>query len=182
MSLFVLLIAAEAWAVTAGGEHHAPSIHGIWFPLINFLIFAYIIKRFALPLVRDFFQSRRREVLTTVTAAAEAKRRAEAVVQDYKTRLARVDQEAQTIQSTLRSEGERERQKLLAEAENTAVKIKEDAQFLADQEVKIARQRMRAEIARAAEARATELVQSHISAPDHERLAQEFIHQIGPVT
>lgn len=181
MSLFEFVIAAEVWASTAGAEHHAPSIHGIWFPLANFLIFAYIIKRFALPLVRDFLKSRRQDILSTVNAAAEAKRHAEAVVRDYKTRLARLDQEVHTIQSTLRAEGEKERNKILTEAEIMAAKIKEDAGFLADQEIKVARQKIREEMASEAQALAIELVQRHISAADQRRLTADFIRHIGSV-
>jgi F0F1-type ATP synthase membrane subunit b/b' len=60
-----------------------------------------------------------------------------------------------------------------------AVKIKEDADFLADQEVKIARQRIREEMANQAEATARELVRRNLSAADQSRLVQDFIQSIG---
>jgi F-type H+-transporting ATPase subunit b len=88
--------------------------------------------------VGDFLKSRRADVLATVEEAAERKRRAEALVREYKGRLMRLDQEVQSIQELLRADGEREKSKLLREAETTAAKIKDDARFLADQEVKIA--------------------------------------------
>jgi F-type H+-transporting ATPase subunit b len=179
--LLEILLTAHAWASSTGAEHHAPSIHGIWFPLANFLIFAYIIKRFALPVVRDFLVSRRAEVLAAVNEASERKHRAEALVQEYKGRLARLDQEVQSIQALLRADGERERSKLLSVAAATAAKIKEDARFLADQEVKVAQHKIREEIAHRAEATARELVQRHISAADHDRLAEDFIGNIGQI-
>lgn len=179
MSLFDMLTVAQAWASAAEAEHHAPSINQIWFPLANFLIFVWILKRFALPLVRDFLRSRREEVLTTVQSAAESKRRAEAIVQDYKSRLGRLDQEAQAIEASLRAEGERQKAKLLEEAQASAKKILEDARFLADQEVKIARQKIREEMASVAEARARELIQRHITPADQLRLADEFLREIG---
>lgn len=181
MRLLEVLFIARAWASAAGAEHHAPSIHDIWFPLANFLIFAYIIKRFALPLVRDFLRSRRADVLATVEEASERKRRAEALVQEYKGRLMRLDQEVQSIQDLLRVDGERGKSKLLREAEASAAKIKDDARFLADQEVKIARQRIREEIASRAAATARALVQRHVSAADQDRLAEEFIGNIGQI-
>jgi F0F1-type ATP synthase membrane subunit b/b' len=60
-----------------------------------------------------------------------------------------------------------------------ALKIKEDANFLADQEVKIARQKMREEMANQAERAARELVQRNLSGADQSRLAAEFIQTIG---
>jgi F0F1-type ATP synthase membrane subunit b/b' len=62
-----------------------------------------------------------------------------------------------------------------------AAKIKEDARFLADQEVRVARQKMREEMASQAEARARELVQHHLSSADQGRLVGDFIQSIGQV-
>jgi F-type H+-transporting ATPase subunit b len=180
MSLIVdMLTVAAAWASAAEAEHHAPSINQILFPLGNFLIFVWILKRFALPLARDFLRSRREEILTTVQTAAENKRRAEAIIQDYRSRLAGVDQEARSIEASLRAEGERQKAKLLEEAQALTKKMIEDARFLADQEVKIARQKIREEVANLAEARARELVQRHITAGDQARLAEEFLREMG---
>ena len=182
MSFFAIFAVAQAWASASEAEHHAPSIHDIWFPLANFLIFAFIIVRYALPLVRNFLQSRRDAVLATVREAAAKKQQAEAIVRDYRGRLAQVEQESQTIVASLRAEGERERGKLLSDAQMLAAKIKEDARFLADQEVRMARQKIREEIAAEAEARASELVQRHLSAADQGRLVEDFIQSIGQVT
>jgi F-type H+-transporting ATPase subunit b len=181
VSFFELFGVAQAWASAAEAEHHAPSIHQIWFPLGNFLIFAFIIVRYALPPVRNFLRSRYDEVLTAVREAAAKKQQAEAIVQEYKGRLARVEQEIQSIAASLRADAEKEKAKLLSDAQALAAKIKEDARFLADQEVKTARQKIREEMAGQAEARARELVQHHLSSADQGRLVEDFIQGIGPV-
>jgi F0F1-type ATP synthase membrane subunit b/b' len=181
VSFFELFGVAQAWASAAEAEHHAPSIHQIWFPLGNFLIFAFIIVHYALPPIRNFLRSRHDEVLATLQEAAAKKQQAEAIVQDYKGRLARVEQELQSIAASLRAEGEREKAKFLSDAQTLAAKIKEDARFLADQEVRVARQKMREEMASQAEARAREIVQHHLSSPDQGRLVGDFIQSIGQV-
>jgi F-type H+-transporting ATPase subunit b len=182
--LLELFVTAQVWAGEAaehGAEHHAPSINDIWFPLGNFLIYLFIIVKFALPLVRDFLKSRREEVVSTIAEASAKKQAAEAVVNDYKTKLAGLDKEIQSMHAALRDEGEREKAKLVTEARTTAVKIKEDAQFLADQEVKIAKQKVRQDLADQAEAAARELVQRNLSVADQVRLADEFLQNIGQV-
>ena len=179
MNLFDLLTVTQAWASAAEGEPNALSINQIWFPLGNFLIFVWILKRFALPLVRDFLRSRREEIVTAVQQATESKRRAESVIEEYKSRLARLDQEIQSIQVSLSAEGERQKARLVEEAQALAKKMLQDAHFLADQEIKIARQKIREEMASLAEATARELVQSHMTAADRLRLADEFLHGIG---
>lgn len=179
MTVLDLMAVAQAWASAAEAEHHAPSIHDIWFPLVNFLIFAFIIKRFALPPVRDYLRSRREEVVRTLEAAAESKRRASAIVQDYRWRLAHLDEEVQSLQSSLRAEGERESAKLLQDGEALARKIKADARFLAEQEVKMARQQIREEMAQEAAVLGREIIQRNMSPADQGRLVEDFIQNVG---
>jgi hypothetical protein len=50
---------------------------------------------------------------------------------------------------------------------------------LADQEFNVARQKLLEEMAHGAEAAARESAQQNLSAADHGRLAEEFIHNIG---
>jgi F-type H+-transporting ATPase subunit b len=175
-----LFTTAQAYASAAtGAEHHAPSINDIWFPLANFLIYAFLLVKFALPLVRDFLKSRRDEIVSTVAQASAKKQAAEALVNDFRAKLAGVEKEAQSIQGSLREEGERERSKLVAEARATSIKIKEDANFLAEQEVKMARQKLRADMADQAEATARQLVERNLSDSDQNRLVGDFIQTIG---
>ena len=183
MSIVDLLTTAQLWAAEAAGhgvEHHGPSINDIWFPLGNFLIYVFIIVKLALPRVRDFLKTRREDVVSTIAQASAKKQQAEAFVSEYKAKIAGLDKEIQTMQAALREEGEREKTRLVGEAQSLAAIIKEDTQFLAEQEVKIARQQLRQEIANQAEAAARALVQRHLSPADQERLAQEFIQNIGP--
>ncbi len=173
-----LFATTTVWAA-GGAEHHAPSIHDVWFPLANFLIYVFILVKFVLPVVRDYLASRRQDVVSTIAQAASKKAAAESVVNNYKTKIAGLDGEIQSIERGLREEGEREQARLVSEAQGLATKIKEDARFLADQEVKIARQNLRQEMATEAEAAARELLRQHLSAADLNRLAEEFIENMS---
>lgn len=180
MTLLELFTAAQAWASEAAeAAHHAPSINDIWFPLANFLIYAFILVKFALPLVRDFLRSRHEEVLAKVNQASAKKQAAEALVSEYQAKLAGLDKEVQSIHALLRQEGEREKGKLISEAQAMALKIKSDAAFLAEQEIKSARQKVREEMAEQAETTARQLVERNFSSADQSRLAEEFIQTIG---
>jgi F-type H+-transporting ATPase subunit b len=180
--IYDLLFSAQAWASSAAAEHHGPSINEIWFPLINFLIYAFIIARYALPPARSFLQSRRQEVVTSIEEASAKKRQAEAFVNEYRARLAGLEKEVAAILASLREDGELLKNKLLEEAKMLAVKIKEDAHLLADQEFRVARQKLLQEMADRAEAAARELARRNISAADHARLVEEFVQNIGPAT
>jgi F-type H+-transporting ATPase subunit b len=170
---------AQAWAsTTTGAEHHAPSIGDVWWPFWNFVIYAFIIVKFAVPRAREFLKTRREEVVSTISQVAAKKQAAEARVSEYKAKLAGLDKEIQSLHAALRQEAEREKSKLIGEAQAMAVKIKEDANFLGDQEVKIARRRIREELASQAEATARELVRRNLSPEDQSRLVQDFIQSM----
>jgi len=179
MSGFGLFTTTQAWAAGSGAGHHEPSIGEIIFPAINFIIYAGVLYYFGLPLIRSFLRSRREEVMATMAQAAAKKQQAEALVRDYRAKLAGLDQEAQSIGAMLRREGETEKARLLGDARAMAAKIQEDARFLADVEVQTARQNIIEEMARQAETMAREMVQRNFSAADQGRLVQEFIQQIG---
>jgi F-type H+-transporting ATPase subunit b len=178
VSALDLFTVASAWAA-GGGEHHTPTIDEVIFPAINFVIYAAVLYYFALPGVRNFLRARREEVVATMAQASAKKQQAEALVSEYSAKLAAADQEIRALQTTVSSEGEAEKGKLLSEAQTMAAKIREDARFLADQEAKAARQKIREELANQAEAAARDLLQRNISSADQGRLAQDFIQGIG---
>jgi F-type H+-transporting ATPase subunit b len=179
VSVLDLFSAANAWASAAGAEHHTPTIGEVILPAINFAIYAAVIYYFALPAVRNLLRSRREEMVATIAQASAKRQQAEALVGEYRAKIARVEQEALSIQADVRDGAEREKTKILSEAETLAAKLRDDARFLADREVQVARETLRAEMASDAEALARDLVQRNISPADHGRLAQEFIQQIG---
>jgi len=182
MSSFTMFYLAEAWAAAAPAAHgHAPSMTSLIYPIINFLIFAFLIYRFVLPPARLYLASRRDEILGAVRSADERKEKADSAVRAYRDRLASVDDETKTLLETLRAEGERERAKILREAAELASKIKADADFVSQQEIKIARQQIREEIAQIARETAESAIRANFRAADQERLVEQFLHGIEGV-
>jgi len=182
MRSFGLFDLAEAWAsAAAGAEAHAPSIMSLIYPLINFLIFLFLIQRFLMPLIKRYLVSRRVEILGAVRSADEGKEKADSVLRGYRDRLASVDEETKRLLETLRAEGDRERAKILREAEELTLKIKADADFVAQQETKVARQQIREEIARIAQGAAEKAIRSNLRAADQDRLVEQFLQGIEGV-
>lgn len=179
MSFLGGLFAAELWAAAeAAAEGHEPSITGVFFPLINFLIFLYLGKRFVVPLIRDHLRLRREQIRSAVEEAGGEKERAEAAVRDYRDRMGRLDQESKQILEGFSAEAERDRARLLAEAEELSRKVRSDAAFLGEQEVRAARHRLREEMAETAQAAAQELLKSRLTAEDQRRLAEDFLRWV----
>ncbi len=177
MTLLTDMLVSSAWAASAGGAH-APSITELLFPLINFLIFAWLVQRYGLPLIRQHLQQRREGLVEAVGKAQQAKGEAEGYVRKYRELLEVIDEECERIREGLRADGERERARIVAEAEESAAKLKADADFLAEQEVKMARQQIRGEMALLAEAAAERVIQQHMAAADQDRMVESFSQQI----
>jgi len=103
------------------------------------------------------------------------------VLRNYRDRLASVDDETKTLLETLRAEGEREKAKILREAEELSSKIRADADFVSQQEIKVARQQIREEIARIAQGAAENAIRANLRAADQERLVEQFLQGIEEV-
>lgn len=177
MNALADILVSTAWAASEGGAH-TPSITELLFPLINFLIFAFLVKRFGLPLIQQHLKQRRQGLIEAVATAQQAKGEAERNVRKYQELLAKLDDECERIREGLRAEGERERTRVVAEAEESAAKLKADADFLAEQEVKMARQQIRGEMALLAQAAAERVIRQHMAAADQDRMVEGFSQQI----
>ena len=180
MRLYELVTAAQGWAASSAGAqaHSAPITHLIY-PLINFLIFCYLLKRFLLPLIKSHLHSRREGIIDAIKTAEEGKKQAEEMLLNYRNRLVHLDDETKKIRETIRAEGEREKAKLLLDTEDLVLKIRADADFLAKQEAKVARQQLREEIARIAQAVAENALRANFRTTDQERLIDQFLVDIG---
>jgi F-type H+-transporting ATPase subunit b len=175
-SLVIVLMSA---APAAAAEEHAAPISHIIYPLLNFLIFLYLLRRFAVPLARAYFRSRREELARTVNEAAAAREAAAVRLNEYKDRWAALQAEIKKIHETYIAEGETEKTKLLEEGRMLAAKIKADADFVAVQEGKVAQRKLRQAIARAAHDAAAATIRTHLTADDHKRLVDEFVTGLG---
>src|SRR3972149_5518229 len=104
MRLLLGLWITQAWAAGSGAEEaHGVSWFQLIFPLVNFLIFAYLIKRYLLPVLRGYLRERRGRVVSAAEEGEEERGGAEGGVQDYGGRLARLEAEAQELRREDRS-------------------------------------------------------------------------------
>jgi F-type H+-transporting ATPase subunit b len=177
VSLATLLLSVPAFASEAE-EHQAASASELIFPFLNFLLFLFLIYKFVIPMVRDYFRNRRAAIAAAINEADEAKRRGETLLADFRSRLARLGDELRRIREEFRADAERAKAKLLEEAAETARRIKSDADFLAEQEVRLARQELRKEIVERAAQTAERLVRENLTSADQKRIVGEFLSEV----
>lgn len=110
--------------------------------LLNTAVLAYLIVRFGGPAVKKGLLSRQRQILSDVDAAAAMKREAEAQLEEYEGRLARLTAETQEIQRSMAEQAALERKHLLAEAEAQRESMVRDAEERLGHELRAQREQM----------------------------------------
>ena len=178
-SLFLSLSCSElAWAASdAHGD--GGSLLALGFFAINFLIFAFVIRRFTRDLIRRKLKERHETVVQALEEAKKAKEEADALRQEYDTKLANLAAEEEQLRSQAVEAAERERQRLMEEAQQMAERAKAEAQLIAQREVEEARRLLRREVATQAVEIATELIQKNVTRVDNRRLVEQLVQEVG---
>ena len=129
--------------------------------------------------IRNGLKARREEIAKTLADAEAAKAAAEAKYLEYSEKLAKATEEIETLTASIRHDGEVEREKILAAAQEMAVKIEQEADNKASSVVAKARTELREEAARLAVELAEDMLKKQVSAEDQKRLVDEYMQKVG---
>jgi F-type H+-transporting ATPase subunit b len=185
VSFGLLLLAALAWAAEEG--HGAQSGHEgdgsqllvLAFSAINFLLFVLVLRKYALPAIRESLRRRRDTIVQALTEAKQAKEEAESLRQEYQRKLAGLAAEQERLRAQALEAAEREKNRSLEEARRMAERIQTEARLIARREVAESRRLLRQEIAEQAIRIATELIRARLTATDQNRLIQELVREVN---
>jgi F-type H+-transporting ATPase subunit b len=166
-----------AWAAAAG-DHHAPSIADLLFPVLNFSLFAAILYRFAWPVVKVAIAERRRSIEAEIGEADQAEREAREALAEVEKRRAQEHDERERLLGQLRQEGERERTLLAESARRSAQRLREDARRLGEDEAARAVLEIRRAVVAEAARRAEETLRQRLGDAEQGRFVGEFLSGI----
>jgi len=181
VAFFVLLAVTVAWASEAAhGEAgaHGPDWKNFAFRIGNFIIFAFIIWKFAGKKIASFFTSRRYNIENELADLDKRKTDAQKKLKDVEKGIANMEQERQTILAEYRAQGEALKASIIAKAEKSAAQIKAQASISATQEAKVAVERLRAEMAESIADAAQKLLQDKLTAEEHENLIDNYLTKV----
>jgi len=172
-----------------GGEHALAPIN--WFDfsnheqlpyaagLLNFVLLLAIYVKFGKKPISDALQKRRSDIATDIEEAARVKREAEERAKKYQADLANLDQDLEVARQALVEAGKKERERIVAEAKDRAVRMKREAEVLLGQEAKQKNQDLTIETIERATGTAEQLLQTKLTQEDHLRLAEEFLVELS---
>lgn len=174
------------WPLLAlGAEGHGDEHHGMSTPLkltvmtINLGIFVYLLRATAWPMIKEWVAARRGFVVEALEKAAIATREAEALKQQWTDRLASLDREIDEMRAQAQKQIEAEREQILEATRKVTEGIQRDAARAAEQELRNAQDRLRAEVAEQAYQLASRAAPSLLGAGEQKRFVDEFIEQVA---
>jgi len=163
------------------GEHEAPSINGsaLGWQVFNFAVLIAILYFAGRKPVNKALAARHQQIKSDLASAAEARAAAQARFEQQEKRLAALEQEIAAISAGIKQEAEAEKVRLIAMAEERARRIRDESEFLIEQQVKQAEEDLRREVAAAAVALAEKIVRSQLGAGDQQRMIDAFVGDIA---
>ena len=176
-----LTLAAPALALANDEAHGGHGEHGAWdqtaliASVVNFVLLIMLFTWLFKDKLGAFLKERKAAVERELNEAARLKAEAEAKHKEYSERLAKLDQELAQIKSEMVAAGVKERDRIVAEAEQKAARMRREAEFMVEQTVKQLRTDIAREAADAAIEAAEQLLTKATTSFDQQRLAQEYL-------
>lgn len=146
--------------------------------LFNFLLLIAILVYGGNKVLPGFLASRKKEIQDGLEEAARLKAAAEAKFEEYSSRLEKLDQELDQIRKDMAKAGAKERDRIVAEAESKAARLRKDTEFIIDQQMKTIRDELTHIAVTAAIESAREVLSKETSAADQQRLATSYLDRL----
>lgn len=173
----ILLSATSAMAASDGGSSWTPWL--LMWRVINTValvaLLVYFVKK---PLV-NFFQERKSSIARELEEAKEKRDEAIRLIEEYKTKMAGMEQELAKMSGELKKSAESDSQKLVVNAEKIASAMIESAKVTAEQEVRKARILLKNEAVGLAMTMAEALIKQKINDQDRKRIVEDYLVKVG---
>ncbi len=160
--------------MTAGGESWLDWL----FKVINFAVLVAVLVKYAGKPLKNYLVNRHNAIKEKLEEAERKASEAEALRAKYEERLAGLEKELEAFKKDVLEETEKERKKILADAEAFAARIKQQAAITYEQEVREITGRIKEEIARLTVEKAESLIREKVGKKDHDQMVEDFIEKL----
>ena len=180
ISIFVLC--GLGFASEGGGHGGTDESRRLWDLGARFLNFALLVIILFVVIrktgVKDFFSARREEISKKFEDLKEERDTAEGRYRELEAELKAFETKKKEIIQQFEAEGIAEKERIIAEAEERAKQILEQAGLTIQQEIQAAKDRLTAEMVEAAAQRAQGIIEKEIKDSDQDQLVNEFIERV----
>jgi len=176
--LVLIVMVSISYASSEGGEEHGSNLMNFVWRLVNFVLLVYFLYKFSKDKIKDFFAGRQEDIKAAIEGAAVAKEEAEKKFKEYSEKLAKATDEIDQISEMIKSQGYTEKEKIIEGAKISAAKMKEDAQARLEQDLKTARNQLRADAAELSVKLAEDVLVKTVKENDHDAMVKDFLNRM----
>jgi F-type H+-transporting ATPase subunit b len=184
VTAFVVCVIFVGVAVGSGGEalghDRSGDLKDLLYRFINFALLVIILFVVAKKVgIKQFFTSRSEAIKRKLEELKKAKEEAERKYQDLEQRLQEWERKRKELIEKFKDEGLAEKERIIAEAEERAKQILNQAETTIQQEMQAASERLKAEVVTLATQRAEAIMAREITQKDQDNLVDDFIERVG---
>jgi F-type H+-transporting ATPase subunit b len=176
------VLAFTALAYASGGEggeaHEGLPWANYGWRILNFVIFIFLLYKFAGAKAAAFFGGRRAQIKKDLEDLETRKAEAEKKLKDVESGIRNLEQEKASILAEAKTQGEAIKAAIIEKAHKDAAAMQAQAVTSAENEARAAFDRVRGEIADQVIEQATKIVREKLSGEDHERLVDEYLTKV----
>jgi F-type H+-transporting ATPase subunit b len=148
--------------------------------ILNFAALGYLLVRYGRKPLADALVKRREEIMGEIETATRLRDEAEARLVDYEDKIENIQDKLEELRLEYAALAERERKHILQEAEERRARMRRDAEFRIEQELKQARVELLREAVEGAVTAAEDLLAKRVGPGDFDKIAGDYLKSIGP--
>ncbi|WP_437647273.1 F0F1 ATP synthase subunit B family protein [Sorangium sp. So ce362] len=146
--------------------------------VLNVGLLGLILVRFGRKPIAEALKKRKQTIMQELDNASRLKQEAEKRLDDYEDKLTRLEETLAELKAEHAAQAELEKAHVLAEAEQRRLRMRRDAEFRIDQELKSARAMLLQEAVQSAVGAAEALLRQRVGAEDLDRANEEYLKAI----
>jgi F-type H+-transporting ATPase subunit b len=179
--LCVALLPEIASAAGAGAEEETWTALRLFARVVNTVALVGLLVYFVRKPLASFFSERKAQISKDLEEAKEQREKAEALLTEYKQKLAGMEKELEKLRAELRKSADAESAKIMANAEKMSVSMVEAAKLAAEQEVRKARATLKNEAVAMAVQMAESLIREKINDADRKKIVEDYLVKVGGI-
>lgn len=168
---------AEVQAVHAENVLLDPSPGLMIWTLITFGLTLLILTKYVFPPVSAAIEKRRNDIAQSIDEAERSRDEAVALLEEYKTRLAEAQKEADALRERGRKDGERRGAELVSQAQQQRERVLSNTQTQLEAQARSAASGLRDDVVGLAIAAAEKATRGALTEADHRRLIEQAIDE-----
>jgi F-type H+-transporting ATPase subunit b len=161
------------------GEAQGPNYKEFGFRVLTFAIFAFILVKLLKNPIKNLLSNRTGEIEKAINDAVEAKKSAEAELENYKSKLKDMEKDLEEMKAKALKATEAEKEEIIKEAEKTIEKLKAFTETMIQSELNQAKESLRKEALMLSLKIAEEKLSSELKGKAQDALLKEYINKIG---